>query len=73
MIQSLTPASVRMTSPAAINPATEGTNETLPGVLVGSPKGVRASSVDQTTRHASIPRLRSSLRITLASGHTDVS
>ena len=67
------------TSPASISPATEGTQATLPGTLLrpggGASfcSGVRGSSGDQRTLWWTIPRLRSSLRTTRASGHPWVS
>jgi len=62
-------ASALTTSPATISPATDGTNDMLAGVRLL----MTGSSVEYTTFSDTTPRFFSSLRITLHSGHIDVS
>ena len=55
-----------MISPAMMSPTTDGTKETLPGVL--SPLGLMGGSSENTTFRWLMPLLRNSVRITLARG-----
>ena len=55
-----------MISPAMMSPTTDGTKETLPGVL--SPLGLMGGSSENTTFRWLMPLLCNSVRITLARG-----
>lgn len=64
-----------ITSPAMINPATEGTNETLPGICLlvvqsfsSLSMGFIAGSFEYTTFRESMPLFLNSERIVLARG-----
>ena len=69
-----------MTSPARIYPITGGTNDVEPGTerrpgafgSVGCNFGARGGSVEYTTRTSARPRFLHCVRITRASGSTEV-
>ena len=77
------PSKILTASEASRSPAQEGTKEMLPGVLrfPADKESVFASfvfgtigiSLEYTTRMCVMPRARSSLRMTRASGHASVS